>query len=167
MVHRALMRVVPCLVLAALVFAQDRPQRHSVASGQSALPDKKLMQQIMDAWATMDPAAAAKYYDQSPDDTFFDDAGGVKFVGWKAYEDGIRKVLTSEQSTKWTVNDDAVVHPAGNYAWGTATVHTEYVFKNGSRQVMEERWTLIWIRKGGHWLVAHEHFSAPPADTPQ
>ena len=73
----------------------------------------------------------------------------------------------SEQTTKWTVNDDAVVHRAGNDAWATATVHTEYVFKNGSRQVMEERWTLIWTKKGGNWLVVHEHFSAPPTDTPQ
>jgi ketosteroid isomerase-like protein len=88
-------------------------------------------------------------------------------VGWQAYEDGIRKVLTSEETTKWTVNDDAVVHRAGNYAWGTATVHTEYVYKNGSHQVMEERWTLIWVRKNGNWLVVHEHFSAPPADVPQ
>lgn len=162
MVRRTLMLVVP-LLLVTLCLAQS-PRKHTAPSG---LPDKRLMQQIMDAWATMDPAAAAKYYDQSPDDTFFDDAGDVKFVGWKAYEDGIRKVLTSEQSTKWTVNDDAIVHRAGNYAWGTATVHTEYVFKNGSRQVMDERWTLIWINKGGTWLVVHEHFSAPPVDTPQ
>jgi ketosteroid isomerase-like protein len=166
MVRRALMLVVPWL-LVTLSFARIGSPNASSASGLSGLPDKKLMQQIMDAWATMDPAAAAKYYDQSPEDTFFDDAGAVKFVGWKAYEDGIRKVLTSEQSTKWTVNDDAVVHRAGNYAWGTATVHTEYVFKNGTRQVMDERWTLIWIEKGGKWLVVHEHFSAPPADTPR
>ena len=45
----------------------------------------------MDAWATMDPAAPAKYYDQSPHDTFFDGAGGVKFVGWKAYEMAFEK----------------------------------------------------------------------------
>jgi ketosteroid isomerase-like protein len=166
MVRRALTLAI-CLVLATLASGQNRPQRPSAAHSVSNSPDKALMQQIMDAWATMDPAAAAKYYDQSPDDVFYDDAGGVKFVGWPAYEAGIRKVLTSEQSTKWTVNDDAVVHRAGNYAWGTATVHTEYLFKNGSRQVMEERWTLIWIKNGENWLVVHEHFSAPPADTPQ
>lgn len=166
MVRRALMLIFPCL-LATFSFAQNAPQKQSAASGQSGLPGKELMQQIMDAWATMNPAAAAKYYDRSSDDVFYDDAGGVKFVGWQAYEDGIRKVLTSEQSTKWTVNDDATVHRAGNFAWGTATVHTEYLFKNGSRQVMEERWTLIWIKKHGNWLVVHEHFSAPPADTPQ
>ena len=164
---RKTLRGVAWLALVTLVLAQANTQKQSAAPTHPGLPDRKLMQQIMDAWATMDPGAAAKYYDQSPDDTFFDDAGGVKFVGWPAYEAGIRKVLVSEQTTKWTVNDDAVVHRAGNDAWGTATVHTEYVFKNGSRQVMEERWTLIWTKKGGNWLVVHEHFSAPPTDTPQ
>jgi hypothetical protein len=50
---------------------------------------------------------------------------------------------------------------------GVATVYTEYVFKNGSRQVMEERWTLIWINQGGNWTVVPNHFSAAPEDTPQ
>jgi hypothetical protein len=102
MIRKLLMLVFLC-PLATLSFAQNDPPRKSATSGQSSLPDRKLMQQIMDAWATMDPAAAAKYYDRSSDDVFYDDAGGVKFVGWQAYEDGIRKVLTSEQSTKWTV----------------------------------------------------------------
>lgn len=166
MVRRALWLAI-WLTLATLASGQNRPQSLSTAHSASNLPDKALMQQIMDAWATMDPAAAAKYYDQSSSDVFYDDAGDVKFVGWPAYEAGIRKALQSEQSAKWRVNDDAVVHRAGNYAWGTATVHTEYVFKNGSKQTMEERWTLIWMKKGGDWLVVHEHFSAPPAETPQ
>jgi hypothetical protein len=33
------------------------------------------------------------------------------------------------------VNDDATVHRAVKYAWGTAIVCTEYLYKNGSRQV--------------------------------
>ncbi len=155
------------LAVLSLMTGADAQTVPAKKAANLALPDRKLMQQIMDAWATMNPADAAKYYDQSPDDVFFDDAGGVKFVGWKQYEDTIRKVLTTEQTTKWTVNDDAVAHRAGDYAWGTATVHTEYVFKNGSRQVMDERWTLIWINKGGKWLIVHEHFSAPPTDMPQ
>ena len=155
------------LAVLSLMTGADAQTVPAKKAANLALPDRKLMQQIMDAWATMNPADAAKYYDQSPDDVFFDDAGGVKFVGWKQYEDTIRKVLTAEQTTKWTVNDDAVVHRAGDYAWGTATVHTEYVYKNGSRQVMDERWTLIWINQGGKWLIVHEHFSAPPSDMPQ
>jgi len=150
------------LLLAMTVLGQETSPELPVAPAFSAFPDRKLMQEIMDAWATLNPHSAAKYYDQSPKNVFFDDAGGVKFVGWQAYEDGLRKVMASEQQAKWAVNDDAVVHAAGRYAWGTATVHAEYVAKDGSRQSMEERWTLIWANRGGKWLVVHEHFSASP-----
>ncbi len=144
------------------MFGQQTSRKVPVAPALSTFPDRKLMQEIMDAWATLNPHSAAKYYDQSQEDVFFDDAGGTKFVGWQAYEAGLQKVMAAEQQAKWTVNNDAVVHPAGRYAWGTATVHAEYLAKDGSRQSIEERWTLIWAKRDGKWLVAHEHFSASP-----
>ena len=54
MIRKVLMLVFLGL-LATLSPAQNDPPRKSVTSGQSSFPDKKLMQQIMDAWATMDP----------------------------------------------------------------------------------------------------------------
>lgn len=135
--------------------------RHS----SHAVPDKGLMQEIIDAWGTLDPSNAAKYYDKSPQNVFFDDAGGVKFVGWQDYEGTIRKVMESLQSVKWTVNDDAAVHRFGALAWATATVHADMAYKNGTHQSMDERWTLIWAKKGANWLVVHEHFSAAPDRT--
>jgi len=30
--------------------------------------------------------SAAKYYDRSPENVFFDDAGGVKFVNWRLFD---------------------------------------------------------------------------------
>jgi len=166
MLRKAALLAILSIVFATRVSAQEPagkklPEHQSSSTKTPRLPDKALMQQIMDAWATLDPAVAGKYYDQSPENVFFDDAGDVKFVGWLAYENGIRKVMAGLQSVRWTVNDDAVVHGAGNFAWGTATVHAEYLYKNGNRQVMEERWTLVWIKKD-NWLVIHEHFSAPP-----
>jgi ketosteroid isomerase-like protein len=150
------------LLLGIPIFGQVASQKTPVAPALSSFPDRRLMQEIMDAWGTLNPHSAAKYYDQSPKDVFFDDAGGTKFVGWQAYEAGLQKVMAAEQQAKWTVNNDAVVHPAGRYAWGTATVHAEYLAKDGSRQSIEERWTLIWAKRDGEWLVVHEHFSASP-----
>ncbi len=162
MVRFALTPVLFAILLGACVFGQETSHKAPVAPALSTFPDRKLMQEIMDAWATLNPHSAAKYYDQSPQDVFFDDAGGTKFDGWQAYQTGLRKVMASVRRAKWTVNNDAVVHPAGNYAWGTATVHAEYVGKDGTRQIMDERWTLIWAKVNGKWLVVHEHFSASP-----
>ncbi len=150
------------LLMPFFAWAQSPVDHTQVATDTVAgIPDRLLMQKIMDAWATLNPANAGKYYDKSPENVFFDDAGGVKFIGWQSYEDGIREAMKVLQAVKWTVNDDAMVRRAGNYAWGTATVHTEMTYKSGTRQVVDERWTLIWASKGMQWLVVHEHFSAP------
>jgi hypothetical protein len=34
-------------------------------------------------------------------------------------------------------------------------------------KLMEERWTLIWIKRSARWLMVREHSSAPPGDIPQ
>ncbi len=149
------------MLLSILLLAQISADKKPAATSSNHLPDTALMQQIQNAWATLNPAEAARYYDKSPSDVFFDDAGGVKFQGWQAYDAAMRKLMADEQTAKWIVNDDAVVHAAGNYAWGTATVHAEMGYKNGTHQTLEERWTLVWERKNGEWLVVHEHFSAP------
>lgn len=150
------------LMLGIPTFGQETSHKTPVAPVPSSLPDRRLMQEIMDAWSTLNPRSAAKYYDQSPENVFFDDAGGLQFVGWQAYEAGLRKVMASMKQATWKVNNDAVVHAEGKYAWGTATVHAEYVAKDNSRQILDERWTLIWTKRDGEWLVVHEHFSASP-----
>ncbi len=145
------------LVLAVSMSAESQPKPTQRSS--SAVPHKALMQEIIDAWGTLDPSNAAKYYDKSPENVFYDDAGGLKLVGWQTYSETIRKVMRGLQSAKWTVNDDAAVHRVGNLAWGAATVHTQMLYKNGKSETMDERWTLIWTKKGTNWLVVHEHFS--------
>ena len=116
MVRIAITTMLLALLLGTIVFGQETSHKNPVAPALSSFPDRKLMQEIMDAWATLNPHVAAKYYDQSPKDVFFDDAGGLQFIGWQAYEAGLQKVMAAEQQAKWTVNDDAVVHPAGNCA---------------------------------------------------
>ena len=166
MARKIPMLAIAWLALATQPFAHNRPQKPAVKhrssiGAPSTVPDRALMQKIMDAWATMNTALAAQFYDRSPKNIFFDDDGGVRFVGWQAYENGIRKANEALQAVKYTVNDDVAVHRAGPYAWGTATVHSEYAFKSGRHQVMQERWTLVWMKEGGNWLVVHEHFSTP------
>jgi len=59
------------------------------------------------------------------------------------------------------VNDDAELHPAGNYVWGTATIKEEMVHKDGKIDMSNFRWTMIFEKQGGKWLIVHEHTSVP------
>lgn len=123
-------------------------------------PDRDLMQAINDAWTTLDPDSAAKYYDKASFDVFYDVAP-LKYTGWLDYARGARETLETLRSMKYTVGEDAVVHIAGDFAWGTATLRLETVGKDGLAQTMDLRWTPIWEKKGGQWLIVHEHLSAP------
>jgi ketosteroid isomerase-like protein len=127
--------------------------------GKSAAPDKAYLQKIWDGWATLDPSNVAQFYASGPH-TFFDIAP-LKYSSWDEYEKGVRQVLADFKSAKLTVNDDAELHSAGKYVWGTATVKEEITHKNDKVDTGDFRWTVVFEQQGGKWLIVHEHVSVP------
>ena len=123
--------------------------------------DKTFLQKIMDAWGTLDPANPAKYYDKSPGNVYFDIAP-LKYTGWNAYAEGVKKMFADASSAKFTVANDVAVHPhGGDLVWTTATMHGVINMKAGGKQEADFRWTVLFVKKGGQWLIVHEHVSAP------
>ena len=126
---------------------------------KTAAPDKSHLQTIWDSWATLDPAKVAQFYASGPH-TFFDIAP-LKYSSWDEYEKGVRQVVADYKSAKFTVNDDADLHPAGKDVWGTATVKYEMTHKDGKVDAGNFRWTVVFEQQGGKWLIVHEHISIP------
>jgi len=146
------------LALALSGFAQvKKPSMKKSADG--AAPDKAYMQKIWDGWSTLDTANVAKFYATGPH-TFFDIAP-LKYGSWDEYQAGVKGVLAGYKSAKFTVNDDAAVHPQGDVVWGTATVKEEMTTKAGKIEMGNFRWTVIWANEDGKWLIVHEHVSVP------
>lgn len=125
----------------------------------TAAPDKAHMQKIWDGWSTLNPDNVAQFYATGPH-VFFDIAP-LKYSSWDEYEKGVRQVVADFKSAKFTVNDDAELHRAGKYVWGTATVKNEMTHKNGKVDTGTFRWTVVFEQQGGKWLIVHEHVSAP------
>jgi ketosteroid isomerase-like protein len=143
------------LASTCFTFAQTKKSVKKPSAG----PDKAYMQQIVDAWGTLDPSHAAPFYASGPH-AFFDLAP-LKYASWSEYEVGVKKILADYKSLKLTVNDDAEVHRHGDLAWGTATVKEDAVMKSGKHEMGTFRWTIVWENQGGKWLTVHEHLSAP------
>lgn len=122
-------------------------------------PDKAYLQKIWDAWSTLDPANAAKFYATGPH-TFFDIAP-LKYGSWDEYEKGVKGVLAGYKSAKCTVNDDAVIHSHGDLVWATATVAYEMTSAGGKVEMGNFRWTVVFENEDGKWLTVHEHVSEP------
>jgi ketosteroid isomerase-like protein len=130
-----------------------------MTAAKTAAPDKAHLQKIWDGWATLDPANVSQFYASGPH-TFFDIAP-LKYSSWDEYQKGVRQVLAEFKSAKFTVNDDAELHPAGKYVWGTATVKEEMTHKNDKVDMGTFRWTVVFEQQGGKWLIVHEHVSVP------
>jgi ketosteroid isomerase-like protein len=122
-------------------------------------PDKVLLQKVWDGWSTLDPSNVAEYYATGPH-TFYDIAP-LKYTSWDEYKAGVVKELADYKSAKFTVNDDAEIHPAGQYAWVTATVKEDMTQKSGKREMGNFRWTAVFEKQNGKWVIVHEHVSAP------
>ena len=65
-------------------------------------------------------------------------------------------------SAKLTPNmNDLRVTRRGDVAWTTLTFHMTIKLKSGGGQEIDARHTAIWERRGGRWLIVHEHVSVP------
>lgn len=122
-------------------------------------PDKAYLQKIWDGWSTLNPASVAEFYASGPH-VFFDIAP-LKYSSWDEYKNGVKKALADYKSARFTVNDDAELHHAGNNVWGTAIVKYEMTHQDGKVEMGNMRWTVVFEKLNGKWLIVHEHVSMP------
>jgi len=122
-------------------------------------PDTAYLQKIWNGWSTLNPDNVAQFYATGLH-TFFDIAP-LKYRNWQEYDRGVRTVVADFKQANFIVNDDAELHPAGNQAWGTATVKYKLTHQNGKVDMGNLRWTVVFEKEGGKWLIVHEHVSMP------
>jgi len=127
-------------------------------------PDRALMQEVLNAWATLNPASVAQFY-ASGQNIFFD--VDARYESWEQYQQGAARLLANYQAATSTVSDDARIYAAGQYAWGTATVRFDMTRHSGQHDMGNMRWTVVWKEQNGKWLIVHEHGSMPLAVKPE
>jgi ketosteroid isomerase-like protein len=147
------------LVLAFSLSSFAAPKKAAAKTAAGPIPDKAYLQKIWDGWGTLDASKVAEFY-ASGDHTFFDIAP-LKYNSWDEYQKGVTNVIADYKSATFTLNDDAQLHPAGDYVWGTATVKSDMTHKSGKRDMATFRWTFVFEKQDGKWLIVHEHISEP------
>ena len=148
-----------CLFTLTLCSVAQPAKPPAKKSAAPAAPDKAYLQKIWDGWSTLDSANVAKFYAVGPN-TFFDIAP-LKYGSWEEYESGVKNVLAGYKSAKFTLNDDAAIHPHADLVWATATVKEEMTSKAGKIDMGNFRWTAVFENQDGKWLIVHEHVSEP------
>jgi ketosteroid isomerase-like protein len=148
-------------VLLLLLCAAVAGQSNKAAAGTIDQEFKKLINEYYEAWSTLNPDVAAKFYAKDADLIFFDVAP-LKYNGWGEYKAGVQTAFTDTMSSgKLVPNDDLKVIRRGNVVWTTVTFHLSAKPKQGAALELECRHTAIWERRGNKWLIVHEHVSAP------
>ena len=140
------------LVLAATVQAADKP-------GDTA-EFKTLIQHYWEAWSTLNPDNAAPMYAKEADAVFFD-ITPLKYNGWEEYKVGVKQIFASAASASFVPNDDLKVTRRGNIAWTSNTFRGAIHQKDGKTMELTGRHTAVWEKRGAHWIIVHEHVSAP------
>jgi len=143
---------------AALVIPAAGQQSSTKKAGDDGLQQR--IQELWQAWSSKDLSKAATFYSKDPDAAFFDVAP-TKYDGWAEYEAGAKAFLESFPAISLKLNNDLMIHRQREWAWVTATVTTDLVNKEGKHENPPLRWTSIWKKQGGKWIVQHEHVSAP------
>jgi ketosteroid isomerase-like protein len=151
------MTVVLCLVLfSSLAFAKTK----KAATGAVPPDYKGMMQAEYDLWSTMDSAKVSRLFAPDADLIFFD-ITPLKYNGWAEYQKGVMKVFEPYSTMKCTVNDDVHGGRSGNMAWTAGTVNCHAMKKDGGADDMVLRTSEIYQKRGGKWLIVHEHASVP------
>ncbi|HKC00993.1 MAG TPA: nuclear transport factor 2 family protein [Terriglobales bacterium] len=138
---------------------QKRPKVSAAAPGAVT---KAYLQKIWDGWATLDAAAQKQYYAQGPH-VFFDIAP-LKYASWDEYQVGVSKDLATYKAARFVVNDDAQIHKSGEAYWSTATIASDMTRKSDKREMTTFRWTAVFEKQNGTWLIVHEHVSMAQPD---
>jgi ketosteroid isomerase-like protein len=122
--------------------------------------DKAYLQKILDTCSSFDVEKVGQYYVQGPGHLFFD-ITPLKYANWDEYKAGVQLLLKQYSSFKFTINDDLQIHPAEKITWVDGTLNVDATAANGEKQPLVLRWTAIFEKQSGRWIIAHEHVSAP------
>ena len=154
----AMLALATCVTIAGFPRASSA-QRAKKATNESAAVDRAWLQKIWDGWATLDADGQRRYYAQGPH-VFFD-VSPLQYGSWDQYQSTVSKELAEYKAAKFTVHDDAQIHKSGDAYWVTATVASDMTQKSGKREMATFRWTAVFERQDGKWLIVHEHVSEP------
>lgn len=152
------MKRIALVVIVVCLAVNGFGQRSAKASGGGAV-DLAYLQKIWDGWAGLDASKQKEFYAQGPH-VFFDIAP-LKYGSWDEYESGVTKELGDYKAATFRVNDDLQIHKAGEAYWVTSTIASDMTRKSGKREMGQFRWTAVFEKKDGKWLIVHEHVSAP------
>ena len=121
---------------------------------------RSVITKAVENWSAMNPDANDVFYTADARVVWFDIAP-MQYVGWRAYKEGVKQLNTGLDGMSLKVHDDVAVRRKGSVAWATYTFSAELRWKDRKVEKGEGRATDILEKRGGKWIIVHEHVSFP------
>ncbi|MBI4165855.1 MAG: nuclear transport factor 2 family protein [Acidobacteria bacterium] len=147
-------------LLLAAVLANILLVSNAFAADADEQAIRSVLTKATENWSAMNVDANDAYYATDANAAWFDIAP-LKYVGWNDYKAGVKKVFAGFESLSLKLNDDLAVQRRGKTAWATYTFSSEMKMKGGKVETGEGRGTDILEKRGGKWMIVHEHLSFP------
>lgn len=155
--------VISFLIVGSFAAAWAKTSKRS-QSDVAAIKDRA--EKVWKAYETLDASKARPFYATAPNNVYFDIAP-LQYRGIDAYQQGVAQLLKTFRSISFQHNGDLEIHPIGNQAWCTETLTAGIVHADGNKGNLPIRWTAIWEKQNGNWVIVHEHVSAPLGAQPE
>jgi uncharacterized protein (TIGR02246 family) len=154
-------RIMTTGVMLLIILSASAEARRAAVKQAPEAEFKALIDRYYAAWSAMDVEKAGEFYAKDADLIFFDIAP-LQYKGWTQYKEGVKKAFFDNiTSGKLTPNNNLKVSRHGDTAWTVVTFHLSATPKAGGSMEIDARHTAIWEKRGGKWLIVHEHVSAP------
>lgn len=121
---------------------------------------KRLIRDYYEAWNTLDPENADRFYDGDASLVFYDIAP-LQYKGWGEYKQSLKMLFTEYSSFKLIPGNDLKVRQNGDMAFVTLTLHLSAVHRSSGPLELDARHTAILEKRRGRWVIVHEHISVP------
>ncbi|HYP26413.1 MAG TPA: nuclear transport factor 2 family protein [Blastocatellia bacterium] len=121
---------------------------------------RRLIHDYYEAWNTLDPENADRFYDKDARLVFYDIAP-LQYNGWNEYKQSLKALFTQYSSFRLIPRDDLKVRRNGDMAFVTLTLHLSAVHKTSGPLELDARHTAVLEKRGDRWVIVHEHISAP------
>lgn len=150
-------KALTCICLVLLVIGSPATKTTEARPVDTGVT-KSLIQQILDAWSSMDTKKITPFYSAAPENVFFD-VFPMQYEGWSEWAKGAQKLFTNYRSFKLSLSGEPAIHNEGNWAWATDRWHVDAIHKDGKAETIDGRDTAIFQKVRGKWLTVHEHTS--------
>jgi len=150
-----------CVFVISLIIGGAHSINPGAAAGQKdpvAESMRLLSKGLIDAYERRDTAALKGYYAKQPDALFFWERKMT--YSWEQIDSTMDALVGAVAKMKLTITEFRS-GGSGQTGWFAATFHAERATPEGREFSSDGRWTVIAEKRGGRWLIVHEHTSFP------